>query len=125
YIHTTQSLIPGTVELMQQLKYKQYNLYGLTDNVHFIIKHLRQRYDFWQYFTHVTVSAEIGMMKPDEAIFNYVITKNNLLSNETVFIDDHLPNILSAKAVGMHVIQFFDIKSCVENLKELGVQCHE
>lgn len=124
-INSTQVLIPETVKLMKQLKSNQYSLYGLTDNVHFIIAYLRQRYDFWKHLKDVTVSAEVGMMKPDQAIFNYVITKNNILPDETVFIDDHLPNIISARKSGLHTIHFTNTEDCIEDLEKLGIKCHE
>lgn len=124
YIKTTQSLIPGMVELMLKLKKNGYFLSGLTDNINFVIAYLKQRYDFWSHLSHVTVSSEVGMMKPDKKIYEYTLEKNNFLAHETVFIDDHLPNVESARAVGMHAIQFFDTDACINSLSHLGVSCH-
>ena len=42
----------------------------------------------------------IGMRKPDTEIFNMFLTKHGLSANETLFVDDTLEHILSAKGLG-------------------------
>ena len=42
----------------------------------------------------------IGMRKPDPEIFNMFLTKHGLRANETLFVDDTLEHILSAKRLG-------------------------
>lgn len=87
-IKTTQELIPGTIDLIKTLHHQGYKLFALTDNIHEIVDYLKQRYDFWQYFLHVTVSAEVGLLKPNKAIYQHALQENDLLADETVFIDD-------------------------------------
>lgn len=115
-------LIPGTLDIIQALHKNGYFLYSLTDNVKEIMHYLQERYDFWKYFKHVTVSAYIGMIKPNQDIFDYTLQKNQLLAHETLFIDDHLPNITTAKSIGLHTILFTDAPSCLQALQVLGVQ---
>lgn len=78
-----------------------------------------------RYTTHTTVSAHIGLMKPNKEIFDYAIQKNNLLPHETLFIDDHLPNTTAASAFGLHTILFSDATSCLNELGRLGVNIHD
>ncbi|RUR13500.1 HAD family phosphatase [Legionella sp. km772] len=125
HIKLTQELIPGTTNIIKILHKNGYRLFALTDNVKEIVVHLQNRYDFWKYFTHTTVSAHIGLMKPNKEIFDYTIQKNNLLPNETVFIDDHLPNTMAAASFGLHTILFSDSISCLEELGRLGVNIHD
>lgn len=121
FIKSTQELIPGTIDIIKSLHEKGYQLFALTDNIKEIVQYLQNRYDFWKYFTHVTVSANIGLMKPNIEIFDYTLQVNSLLPHETVFIDDHLPNIRTAETLGLHTVLFSDSISCLQQLDRLGV----
>ena len=51
-----------------------------------------------EYYSHI-----IGMRKPDLEIFDFVLSENNLASNETLFIDDSPQHIEAAKKLGINV----------------------
>lgn len=48
------------------------------------------------YYSHL-----MKMRKPDPEIFHHVLLENNLVANETYFLDDNLENIQGAKSVGI------------------------
>lgn len=121
YIKSTQTLIPGTTDIIKSLHKNDYQLFALTDNIHEIIEYLKEKYNFWKYFQHVIVSAHIGLKKPSKEIFDYALQKNNLLPEETVFIDDYPPNVKSASSLGLHTILFSDAVSCLHELNRLGI----
>ena len=52
------------------------------------------------FFEKVYYSFEMGMRKPDEHIFHYVLKDAQLLPEETFFIDDSAPNIETAAKIG-------------------------
>jgi len=52
-------------------------------------------------FDGLVFSANIGMVKPDREIFEYLLKKFNLKADECFFIDDSEKNITGAKAVGI------------------------
>jgi putative hydrolase of the HAD superfamily len=54
-------------------------------------------------FLKAYLSFEIGMRKPDREIYDYVIRDAGINPMETLFIDDSLPNIEAAKALGWGV----------------------
>lgn len=56
------------------------------------------------YFEKVYYSFEMGMRKPDEEIFLEVLNQNDLNPEETLLIDDSLPNIVTAEQLGMQAI---------------------
>ncbi len=56
------------------------------------------------YFEKVYYSFEMGMRKPDEEIFLEVLNQNDLNPEETLLIDDSLPNIVTAGQLGMQTI---------------------
>ncbi|WP_283138447.1 HAD family hydrolase [Rhizohabitans arisaemae] len=52
-------------------------------------------------FDAVVISGEVGMRKPEERIFRYAVETLGLEPPECVFIDDILPNVEAARAVGI------------------------
>jgi putative hydrolase of the HAD superfamily len=59
------------------------------------------RVDFPALFDAVVISAEVGMRKPEEAIFRHAAHALGLHPQECVFIDDIQANIDAAVACGM------------------------
>lgn len=57
-------------------------------------------------FHQLVISAEIGIVKPDPAIFHYTLEQIGFEPYETVFIDDMPENIDAARRAGMHAIHF-------------------
>lgn len=49
------------------------------------------------------LSYEIGMRKPDRDIFEFVLEKNQLSAQETLFVDDVKENTDAAANLGIHV----------------------
>lgn len=119
-----ESLIPvkGSFELLVKLHQANIKLYSLTDNVREIMVYLRNRYNFWDYFAGVVVSAEVKVLKPAKEIYMHLLDSYRLNPQDSVFIDDLPRNIEGAKAVGMHGIVFKDALSCELELKSLGVK---
>ena len=52
-------------------------------------------------FEKMFLSYEIGLHKPDPAIYKFVLDHANIHNAETVFIDDSLQNILAAQQMGI------------------------
>ena len=96
------------LEFLQMLSQK-YRLFLLsnTDSIH--IERFQHRAgisfyrDFYQCFEKVYFSYELGMRKPESAIFEFVIKEHNLLPKNTLFVDDNLQNIESADKLGLQV----------------------
>jgi len=61
-----------------------------------------------QFFDKVYFSHQLGLRKPEKAIYEHVLKQNNLLPEETLFIDDMEKNILGAKTVGLKTIHLTD-----------------
>jgi len=119
-----ESLVPvaGSFELLIKLHKANIKLYALTDNVQEIMVHLRNRYNFWNYFSGVVVSAEVKALKPAKEIYLHLLDSYRLNPQDVVFIDDLPRNIEGAKALGMHGIVFKDALSCESELKNLGIK---
>lgn len=53
------------------------------------------------YFNEVYFSHKVGMRKPETEIFEMVLSRNSLDKSKTLFIDDTLEHIKSAKKLGL------------------------
>lgn len=57
-------------------------------------------------FDYLTISAEIGIVKPDPRIYQHALQALGVAPQAAVFVDDMLENVLAARALGMHGIHF-------------------
>lgn len=72
-------------------------------------------------FDAVTLSYEVGVMKPDPAIYLDVLEKLGLPAAECVFIDDLEENAAAATATGMHGIHYVGPGDLLIRLGALGI----
>jgi putative hydrolase of the HAD superfamily len=107
---------PETVAVRWSLRKRRAPLYCLSDMPVSVFAHVRQRYDFWDAFMGIVISGEVRMMKPGRPVFEYLLARYNLGAEETVFVDDHPPNIEGAKAVGLPTVPFRNAEECAHEL---------
>lgn len=118
YVKQTQIPLYGSMDLLVRVKAAGYGVYALTDNVIDIVEFLQQTYDFWPLFDGAVVSAEVGLLKPQPEIYQRLLLDNQLIAEETIFLDDMPHNVKGAQAVGMHAFQFEDAWQAERMLKE-------
>ena len=70
-------------------------------------------------FDHMTISAEVGLGKPDERIYLYALDQFNIRPEEAIFVDDVPANIEAANALGMHGILFKTAEQATADIKTL------
>ncbi|MFN8274436.1 MAG: HAD family phosphatase [Flavobacteriaceae bacterium] len=96
------------LEFLQMLS-RKYRLFLLTntDSIHINrFEHMVGMSffsDFYQCFEKVYYSYEMGMRKPDPAIFSYILNKHDLSPKRTLFVDDKKENTDAAASLGIHV----------------------
>ncbi len=66
---------------------------------------------------HLFLSYEMGVMKPDHAIFEMVLQQANLKPEETLFLDDNADNVKASIEMGIQTIHVQKPTSIVEYLK--------
>jgi len=89
---------------------------GLISNAWDGLRAYMEREKLADAFDVLTISAEVGVMKPEAAIFQYALEQLEVKPKEAVFVDDFIENIAGCEAVGMRGIHF---KSLEQTLKEL------
>ncbi|MEP7255589.1 MAG: HAD family phosphatase [Ferruginibacter sp.] len=86
----------------------QYNLYLLSNTNAIHLRYFQQSFKkqtgkplLDEYFIKAWYSHEVKLRKPGTAIFEFILLAENLVAAETLFIDDTLINIETAKNMGL------------------------
>jgi putative hydrolase of the HAD superfamily len=108
--------LPDSIALLDELAQRGVPLYGLSNMSAPIFALLKSRHAHWDRFRGIVVSGEIGLVKPDPEIFHHLAQRYDLIPAETVFIDDHLPNVESARRLGFRTIHFTNAEQCRREL---------
>jgi len=74
---------------------------------------------FSDVFHHMTISAEVGAVKPSAKIFQIALEQLQVKAKEAVFVDDVLENIEACEKVGMQGVHFKDPESALDQVKAL------
>lgn len=95
--------ITENTKLLKVLKTK-YRLFGLTNWSAEYFPIVFERYPFFKNFEGIVVSGQEKMVKPEKEIYELLLSRYQILSNESLFIDDNLGNIEAAKELGFFTI---------------------
>lgn len=110
--------MPGMRDLINELKAKNYELYGLTNWSMETFPEARERFGILQLIDRYVVSGAEGLVKPDPRLFQVLLDRYALRAEECIFVDDNPDNVAAACQMGMKGIVF----SGAENLrKQLGL----
>jgi 2-haloacid dehalogenase len=98
--------IDGSVAILGELRDAGHRLLGLTNWSQETFPIARARYRFFDWFHGIVVSGEERLIKPDPRLFVRLLERYRVDPARAVFIDDSLPNVEAAAALGLHAIQF-------------------
>jgi len=85
-------------------------LSNMGDNV---LENMEREFDWLHRFDVLVWSFQLGMAKPNPAIYRHTLAELSVQPEETLFIDDKPANIEAAQALGIQAIEF----STVERLR--------
>jgi putative hydrolase of the HAD superfamily len=66
-------------------------------------------------------SYQLGVAKPDAAIYRYALERLGTHPEETLFVDDKRENVETAAAIGMKGMIFSDVEKLRADLVESGL----
>ena len=99
------------VEKLLELR-TRYNIYLLSNTNAIHVQKMQEMFwrdhqiqDFTKLFHKPYLSYEIGLIKPDPAIYEYVLQDAGMKKSETIFLDDNAANVKSALNIGLPTIQ--------------------
>ena len=105
------------LDFMRALR-KQYKV-GLISNAWSGLRPWIISKKFEDVFDAMTISAEVGVMKPDARIYRIALEKLGVAPAESVFLDDFPENVAGARAVGMQAIHFKQVDQALDELKQI------
>ncbi|MCR4719497.1 MAG: HAD family phosphatase [Firmicutes bacterium] len=97
--------ITGMDNLIHKLKEDGYKIY-LLSNISRYFAESCDKIEIFKEFDGLVFSGEIGLVKPNKDIFEYIIDKYSLIPSETVFIDDNKQNVDTAEKIGIKSLLF-------------------
>jgi 2-haloacid dehalogenase len=81
----------------------------------------RGRFPFLERPRGITVSGQVGMIKPERGIYDHHVAAFGLEPSATIFIDDSQKNVDGAKAAGWQAVLFQSAKTLEEDLERFGI----
>jgi len=113
--------IPGTPEIIEELKSRGVPLYALSNFSREKFLETRERYPSFGLFDGVVVSGEVGLVKPDPAIWRLLVERYGLDPAAVLYIDDLAENCAVAEGLGMATHQFTGAAKLRADLEERGL----
>jgi HAD superfamily hydrolase (TIGR01509 family) len=112
--------IEGTLETIRQLK-GRYRLGLLSNTNEWHFEHSIRTVDVFPLFDAVTLSYEVGAMKPAPVIYTDMLGKLGVPADECVYFDDIQENVDAGMRAGMQGRLFTTPEAMRTDLERLGV----
>lgn len=113
--------IYGTVQIVRDLKEKNYKLYLLSNFHKEAFIKVFEKHEFFNLFDGRVVSSDVHLLKPEKEIYTKLCDTYAIKPEESVFIDDMMINIQAATKIGFKGICFESSQQLKSHLKNMGV----
>lgn len=113
--------VPGTAAIVQDLVSRGVRVLGLTNWSAELYHHAVPAASAIGLLEDVLVSGEVGLVKPDPAIFRLAARRFGLEPVRTVFVDDSEANVAAAAAEGFDALLFTDAATLRVELAARGL----
>ena len=110
-----------SVAIMEALIAEGRDVTMLTNFAADTFREAQARFPFLTKPRGVTVSAEVGLIKPDRAIYETHAASFGLDPAATIFIDDSLANVEGARAAGWNAVHFTGAEKLRADLAAYGI----
>ncbi len=98
--------IPGMCSVVQILSRMEFDLFILSNAGYRYFEYALSKKKLFKYFSGVTISAELKLLKPQREIYDQFCKIHKLRPEECLFIDDQLQNVQAAINAGWQAYQF-------------------
>jgi len=104
-------------KLAAEKKYKLILLSNTNElHINWVKENIPTYETFKNCFDAFYLSHEIGLRKPDKAIFEFILNNNQLSAKDCLFIDDSKEHILGASKLGIHTWNIDPKQNDITNL---------
>jgi putative hydrolase of the HAD superfamily len=112
--------LPDTVAWLRRLHAQGRPLHYLSNMPEPLARHFEQTHDFMRLFESGVFSARVKLVKPEPEIFAHAAQVFGRAPADLLFLDDHLPNVVAARAAGWRAIHFVDAAQAEAEARALG-----
>jgi putative hydrolase of the HAD superfamily len=116
------STSPEMMEWVDLLNESELTTAVLSNMQHDMAAYARKNFPWFAHLDHQILSCEIGLIKPDPAIFRETVKRVGVRPQEALFVDDREANVNAARGTGMVAIRFQSPKQLRDDLQEMGFQ---
>ena len=111
---------PGMLAWLQELSAAGIKT-AILSNMHAgMIQHARQNFRWLDWLNWQTLSAEVRSIKPEPAIYEHCLRGLSVAATESLLIDDREVNLLAARSMGIHGIQYKSMAQLRNDLQTAG-----
>jgi putative hydrolase of the HAD superfamily len=114
------NLNPTMLAWIPRIKQAGFRLGILSNMGDGVLDYMRPRFPWLAQFDHLTWSCELGVVKPDPAIYLHTVKKLNVSPDRALFIDNLKKNIVGAEAIGLHAALFENPEQLQNDLARRG-----
>lgn len=113
--------ISESIKILREIQSKNFQVYGLTNWGTETFPIVFEQFEFLRRLDGIVVSGDEKLVKPDPRLFEILIKKFALKPESSVFIDDNIKNIQSAKEIGFEAIHFVSPENLRNDLQLLNI----
>jgi HAD superfamily hydrolase (TIGR01509 family) len=99
-------LTEGLIEFLEAINSSGIEVWCLSNDLAEWAKKLRDKFKLARYFRGFIISGDIGLRKPDPAIFRHLLGQMGANADDVVFVDDNPKNLDAAAELGFKTILF-------------------
>lgn len=113
--------LADSIALLDDLRGAGTPLYGLTNWPAETFPPEGEAFAFLDHFEDILVSGEVGLIKPDPAIYHLTLERFGLRPDEVLFVDDLAVNVEAARGLGIASHHFTGAKGLEGALSDHGL----
>jgi putative hydrolase of the HAD superfamily len=118
--HMWMNLNPAMIAWIPRIKAAGFRIGILSNMGYGVLEQMLARFSWLSQFDQLTWSCELGVVKPDPAIYLHTIKKLNVKPEQALFIDNLQKNIVGAEEVGLRAALFENVEQLQRDLARRG-----
>ena len=100
------TLTDGIIDFLKAVNWQGFQVWCLSNDLSEWSRKLRTRFGLVNYFRGFIISGDVGVRKPDRAIFEYLVRQLDVSPDNAVFVDDQRKNLDTAAGLGFKTVLF-------------------
>ena len=112
-------MLPHAVDWILDMKAQGYHVYILSNYGEYNFEKTKEKMKFLPLMDGAVFSYQCKMIKPNEDIYLHILDEYWLEPEETIFIDDRIENVETARKLGIHGVVFENYEQASAELKKI------